>query len=31
MACPGGCITGGGQPIKNAKIQENVDVHKKTC
>lgn len=29
MACPGGCITGGGQPIKNAKIQENVDVHKK--
>ena len=29
MACPGGCITGGGQPIKNAKIQEEVDVHKK--
>ena len=29
MACPGGCITGGGQPIKNAKIQENIDVHKK--
>ena len=29
MACPGGCITGGGQPVKNAKIQENVDVHKK--
>ena len=29
MACPGGCITGGGQPIKNAKIQEDVDVHKK--
>lgn len=29
MACPGGCITGGGQPIKNAKIQENVDVQKK--
>ena len=29
MACPGGCITGGGQPIKSAKIQEEVDVHKK--
>ncbi len=29
MACPGGCITGGGQPIKSAKIQEDVDVHKK--
>lgn len=29
MACPGGCITGGGQPIKNAKIQEEVDIHKK--
>ena len=29
MACPGGCITGGGQPIKNAKIQEKIDVRKK--
>ncbi len=29
MACPGGCITGGGQPIKSAKIQEEIDVHKK--
>lgn len=29
MACPGGCITGGGQPIKSAKIQEEVDIHKK--
>lgn len=29
MACPGGCITGGGQPIKSAKIQEKVNVHKK--
>lgn len=29
MACPGGCITGGGQPIKSAKIQEEVDVHQK--
>lgn len=29
MACPGGCITGGGQPIKNAKIQEEVEIHKK--
>ena len=29
MACPGGCIMGGGQPIKSAKIQETVDVRKK--
>lgn len=29
MACLGGCITGGGQPIKNARIQEEVDIHKK--
>ena len=29
MACPGGCITGGGQPIKSAKVQEKVDIHKK--
>ena len=26
MACPGGCIMGGGQPIKSAKIRETVDV-----
>lgn len=29
MACPGGCIMGGGQPIKSAKTRETVDVHKK--
>lgn len=29
MACPGGCIMGGGQPIKNSKIRETVDVAKK--
>ena len=28
MACPGGCIMGGGQPIKNSKIREEVDVRK---
>ena len=26
MACEGGCVTGGGQPIVNAKIREKVDV-----
>lgn len=26
MACPGGCVTGGGQPIVNAKIAEKLDV-----
>ena len=29
MACPGGCIMGGGQPIKTAKTRANVDVRKK--
>ncbi|BCS81247.1 NADH-dependent [FeFe] hydrogenase, group A6 [Anaerocellum diazotrophicum] len=28
MACPGGCIMGGGQPIVPAKIKEKVDVAK---
>ena len=28
MACPGGCIMGGGQPIKSSKIQAEVDVRK---
>ncbi len=28
MACTGGCINGGGQPIVNAKRQEEVDVRK---
>lgn len=26
MACPGGCVTGGGQPIINANIQEQLDI-----
>jgi len=28
MACPGGCIMGGGQPIKNSKTRSSVDVRK---
>jgi len=28
MACPGGCIMGGGQPIVHAKVKEKVDVAK---
>lgn len=28
MACPGGCVMGGGQPIKNSKIRASVDVRK---
>ena len=28
MACPGGCIMGGGQPIKSSKTLSNTDVHK---
>lgn len=28
MACPGGCVMGGGQPIKNSKIRAEVDVRK---
>ena len=28
MACPGGCIMGGGQPIKSSKIRATVDIHK---
>lgn len=28
MACPGGCVTGGGQPIVNAKTYMTVDVKK---
>ena len=28
MACPGGCIMGGGQPIKTSKIRSTVDVRK---
>ncbi len=29
MACPGGCVMGGGQPIKSSKIRREVDVRKK--
>ena len=29
MACPGGCIMGGGQPFKNSKIRATVEVRKK--
>ena len=28
MACPGGCVMGGGQPIKSSKVRETVDVRK---
>ena len=28
MACPGGCIMGGGQPIKNSKTRSTIDIHK---
>ena len=28
MTCPGGCIMGGGQPIKNSKTRATVDVRK---
>ncbi|MCM8709523.1 NADH-dependent [FeFe] hydrogenase, group A6 [Clostridium sp. SYSU_GA19001] len=26
MACPGGCVTGGGQPIVDSKIREKIDI-----
>lgn len=29
MSCPGGCIMGGGQPIKNSKVRTSVDVRRK--
>ena len=28
MACPGGCVMGGGQPIKNSKTRASIDVRK---
>lgn len=28
MGCPGGCVTGGGQPIVSARVQAQVDVKK---
>ena len=29
MACPGGCVMGGGQPIKSSKTRSQVDVRRK--
>ncbi len=29
MACPGGCVMGGGQPIKSAKTRATIDVRKR--
>ncbi|SKA90229.1 NAD(P)-dependent iron-only hydrogenase catalytic subunit [Clostridium sp. USBA 49] len=29
MACPGGCVTGGGQPIVDSKIKEEIDIKAK--
>lgn len=26
MACPGGCVNGGGQPIQHASVRNNVDI-----
>ena len=26
MACPGGCVTGGGQPIRSAKVHMDIDL-----
>lgn len=26
MACPGGCVTGGGQPIRDAKLKMDIDL-----
>lgn len=28
MACPGGCVTGGGQPIVPAPVRAKIDVKK---
>lgn len=28
MACPGGCVMGGGQPIKSSKVRSTTDVRK---
>ena len=28
MACPGGCVMGGGQPIKSSKVRSKTDVRK---
>ena len=29
MACPGGCVMGGGQPIKTSKVRATIDVRAK--
>lgn len=29
MSCPGGCVNGGGQPIKEAYVRNNIDYRKK--
>jgi len=29
MACPGGCVMGGGQPIRRAKERMNIDIRKR--
>ena len=29
MACPGGCVMGGGQPIKSSKVRAQIDVRAK--
>ena len=29
MACPGGCVTGGGQPIVDAQIKEKINIKEK--
>lgn len=26
MCCPGGCVTGGGQPIQPAEVRNNIDL-----
>lgn len=28
MACTGGCVNGGGQPVVNAAVQEKIDIRK---
>ncbi len=28
MSCPGGCVMGGGQPIKSSKIRREKDIRK---
>ncbi len=29
MSCPGGCILGGGQPIKSSKTRREIDIFKR--